>query len=71
VGTAFLPRLRGRRGERRDKISPRGQGPDGVAARGPLGRPAGDHLPQGAGAVQEALEPAERLQGLPVADPQG
>jgi hypothetical protein len=48
---------------------------DGVAARGPLGRPAGDHLPQGAGAVQEALEPAERLQGLPfaapVADPQG
>jgi hypothetical protein len=35
----------------------------------------GDDLPQGAGAVQEALEPAERLQGLPplapVADPQG
>jgi hypothetical protein len=44
---------------------------DGVAAHGPLGYPAGDHLPQGAGAVQEALEPAERLQGLPVADPQG
>jgi hypothetical protein len=48
---------------------------DGVAARGPLGYPAGDHLPRGAGAVQEALEPAERLQGLPfaapVADPQG
>jgi hypothetical protein len=48
---------------------------DGVAAHGPLGYPAGDHLPQVAGAVQEALEPAELLQGLPfaapVADPQG
>ena len=48
---------------------------DGVAAHGPLGRPAGNHLPRVAGAVQEVLEPAERLQGLPslapVADPQG
>jgi hypothetical protein len=48
---------------------------DGVAAHGPLGYPAGDHLPQGAGAVQEALEPAELLWGLPfaapVVDPQG
>jgi hypothetical protein len=28
-------------------------------------------LPKVAGAVQEALEPAERLRGLPTADPQG
>ena len=42
-----------------------------MAAHGPLGYPAGDHLPRGAGAVQEALEPAELLQGLPGVATQG
>jgi hypothetical protein len=71
VGTAFLPRLRGRRGERRDKISP-GAWPS--PRRGPGGAtpaPGVRVLPKVAGAVQEALEPAERLRGLPTADPQG